>query len=141
MEEQWKDIPGYEGIYQASTFGRIRTCEGKVTSSARFPHRVWKQRILKQKCSTNIKGRMDLRIELWKGKEHKTYLVSRLIAFTWCSGYKDGYTVNHKNGDILDNRAENLEWLSRGDNIRHGFANGLYPFARADGDYSYIDSY
>ena len=140
MEEIWKDIPGYEGLYQASTLGRIRTCEGKTTSSARFSHRVWKQRILKQKCTTNIKGRKDYRVELWKGNEHKTFLVSRLIAFTWCNGYKEGFTVNHINGDYLDNRAENLEWLSRGDNIRHGFANGLYPQAKMNGNYTYIDT-
>jgi hypothetical protein len=46
-------------------------------------------------------------------------------------------TVNHKNGNPLDNSAVNLEWLSHGDNIRHGFANGLYPQARLDGDYHY----
>ena len=139
MDEQWKDIPGYEGLYQASTLGRIRTCEGKTTSSARFPQRVWKQRIMKQKCAKNAKGREDYRVELWKNGEHKTWLVSRLVAFTWCDGYKDGYTVNHKNGNMLDNRVENLEWLSHKNNIRHGFANGLYPQARADGDYSYSD--
>ena len=135
--EQWKDIPGYEGLYQASTLGRIRTAEGKTTSSARFPVRVWKQRIMKPKISRNKKGRYDMRVELWKGKEHKTLLVSRLIALTWCEGYKEGMTVNHKNGNPLDNSAANLEWLSHGDNIRHGFANGLYPQARLDGDYHY----
>ena len=138
MNEEWKDIPGYEGLYQASTQGRIRTCEGKVTSNSRFSHRVWKQRILKQKCAANSKGRYDCRVELWKEKTHKTWLVSRLIALTWCDGYKEGYTVNHKNGNMLDNRSENLEWLSRGNNIRHGFANGFYPQARLDRDYSYI---
>ena len=140
MEEQWKDIPGYEGIYQASNLGRIRTCEGKVTSSARFSHRVWKQRILSQKSSRNKKGRTDFRVELWKDGSHKTFLVSRLIAMTWCDGYQSGFTVNHKNGDHLDNRAENLEWLSLGDNIRHGFANGFYPQAKTDGLYTYLDS-
>ena len=140
MNEEWKDIPGYEGLYQASTQGRIRTCEGKVTSNARFPHRVWKQRIMKQKYTTNRKGRSDCRVELWKGKEHKTWLVSRLVALTWCDGFKEGYTVNHKNGNMLDNRSDNLEWLSHGDNIRHGFAHGLYPQAREDHDYSYLDA-
>ena len=95
--EEWKDIPGYEGLYQASTLGRVRTCEGKVTSSARFPHRVWKQRILKQKVTKNRKGRYDSRIDLWNGKTHRTWLVSRLIAITWCSGYREGWTVNHIN--------------------------------------------
>ena len=140
MEEKWKDIPGYEGLYQASTLGQIRTCEGKVTSSARFHHRVWKQRIMKQKCTTNTKGRKDCRVELWKDGVHKTFLVSRLVAMTWVDGYMDGLTVNHKNGDPLDNRAENLEWLSHGDNIRHGFANGLYPQAKFDGHYAYVDA-
>lgn len=140
MEEEWKDIPGYEGLYQASTLGQIRTCEGKVTRSARFPRRVWKQRIMKQKCCANKHGRSDYRVELWKDGQHHTFLVSRLVASTWCDGYKEGFTVNHINGNPLDNRAENLEWLSHGDNIRHGFANGLYPQARSDSDYSYVDT-
>ena len=138
--EDWKDIPGYEGLYQASTLGRIRTCDGKVTSSARFPRRVWKQRVMKQKLCTNRKGRSDYRVELWSGKLHRTWLVSRLVAMTWCDGYHDGWTVNHINGDPLDNRSENLEWLSHGDNIRHGFANGLYPQAKATSNYSYMDA-
>lgn len=138
--EEWKDIPGYEGLYQASTLGRIRTCEGKVTKSARFQHRVWKQRIMKPKCTKNKRGRYDCRVDLWKDGSHRTLLVSRLVAITWCNGYREGMTVNHKNGNPLDNSIENLEWLSHGDNIRHGFANGLYPQAKLTGDYSYKDS-
>lgn len=135
--ELWKDIPGYEGLYQASNKGHIRTSAGKVTKSARFAKRVWKQRIMKPKAAANKKGRIDLRVELWKDGNHKTYLVSRLIALTWCEGYKEGLTVNHKNGNQLDNRAENLEWLTLCDNIRHAFATGLYPQAKANGKYSY----
>ena len=137
--EEWKDIPGYIGLYQASNYGQIRSCEGKVTSNAWSGHRVWKQRILKQKMSANAKGRRDMRIELWKDGEHKTWLVSRLVALAWCDGYQEGFTVNHKNGNNLDNRAANLEWLSHGDNIRHAFANGLYPQAKKGRDYSYQD--
>ena len=139
MMEEWKDIPGYEGIYQASTQGRIRTCEGKVTSNARYQHRVWKQRIIKPKSCAGAKGRHDLRVSLWKDGKQKDWLVSRLVAITWCDGYREGFTVNHKNGDNLDNAVENLEWLSLGDNIRHGFATGLYPQAKANGQYAYKD--
>lgn len=130
MTEEWKDIPGYEGLYQASTLGQIRTCEGKVTSSARFPRRVWKQRVMKQKCTMNQKGRYDCRVELWKDGTHKTWLVSRLVALTWCEGFKDGMTVNHIDGNSLNNSAENLEWICLGDNIRHGFETGLYSTSK-----------
>ena len=126
MVEEWKDIPGYEGLYQASTAGRVRTCEGKTTSSARFKVRVWKQRIMKQKITANSKGRKDCRVELWKNGKHKTYLVSRLVAMTWCNGYSDQLTVNHIDGNPLNNSYLNLEWVSKTENIKHGFENGLY---------------
>lgn len=125
--EQWKEIPGYEGIYEASNEGRIRSIEGKTTTSIRNGKRVWKQRILKQKCTTNAKGRKDFRVELWKDGTHRTWLVSRLIALTWCHGYEDEMTVNHIDGNPLNNVAENLEWISLKENIRHGFDTGLYP--------------
>lgn len=124
--ERWRDIPGYEGIYQASTDGNIRTCEGKTTYTVRHGVRRWKQRVLKQKFAKNKKGRTDARVNLWKGGCEKTYLVSRLVAMAWCEGYQDGLTVNHINGNPLDNRAENLEWVTLHENIAKGFKEGLY---------------
>ena len=125
--EEWKDIPGYEKLYQASTKGRIRTCEGKTTSSARFAKRVWKQRVLKQKIQTNCRGRQDAKVDLWKNGKVKTWLVSRLVAMTWCPGYADGLTVNHINGKTLDNQSDNLEWVTGDENIRKGREIGLFP--------------
>lgn len=65
-------------------------------------------------------------MSLWKDGMQKDWLVARLIAMAWHGVPKDGMTVNHINGDPLDNRAENLEWCSLADNIRHGFYTGLY---------------
>ena len=127
--EQWKDIPGYESIYQASDYGNIRTCEGKTTFSARHGVRCWKQRIMKQKKFPSNKGRVDARVCLHKDKKATTYLVARLVALTWCPGYEDGLTVNHIDGDHLNNRADNLEWISMRENIRKGFEDGLYSTA------------
>lgn len=124
--EEWRDIPGYENIYQASTLGRIRTCEGKTTASARFAKRVWRQRILKPKRCKNRNGRVDERVSLWKQGREKTMLVARLVALTWCEGYCEGLTVNHIDGNTLNNAAENLEWLTRAENIARGFEDGLY---------------
>lgn len=124
--EQWKPIPKYEGIYDASNCGRIRSAVGKTTSNNRYPMRRWKSRIIKPRYSINRKGRRDARVCLWKDGEERYFLVARLVASAWLGEPKDGMTVNHINGDYNDNRPENLEWVSLADNIKHGFENGLF---------------
>lgn len=129
MEELWKDIPGYEGLYQASNLGRIRTVEGKITYSTRHGVRHWHSRILKQKwekrnrCSA---GHKDARVQLYKNKQGKTLLVARLVAMAWCDGYEEGLTVNHIDCDPSNNTAANLEWITKAENIRKGFRDGAY---------------
>lgn len=124
FEEIWKDIPGYEGIYQASTFGNIRTPEGKTTKTERHGVRHWKSRILKGRGDYRTTGK---RVSLWKDGKAKDWLVARLVATTFFGEPRNGDTVNHKDGNRMNNNIENLEWLSLGDNIRHGFETGLYP--------------
>lgn len=126
MTEEWKDIPGFEGIYQASNTGGIRTCEGKTTESVRHGTRHWQQRVLKQKYCKNSRGRTDARVALYKDKKQYTFLVARLIAMTWCDGYEDGLTVNHIDGNTLNNNADNLEWVSLRENIQKAFSAGFY---------------
>ena len=128
--EIWKPIPGYEGIYEASSFGRIRTAYGKKTHSVMHGERVWKQRILKYKaCSDYLKT--GYRVTLWKDKKPRDLLVARLVCTTFHENLiETKMTVNHKDGNRLNNRAENLEWLTIGDNIRHGFKTGLYKSAQ-----------
>lgn len=125
MNEEWKPIPGYEGLYEASSFGRIRSAEGKTTSNARYKKRVWKSRILKPKCPISAK-RHDKRVTLWKDGKHSDYLVARLVCSAWNGSPNDEMTVNHINGNYLDNRPENLEWLTIAENIKHGFRTGLF---------------
>jgi hypothetical protein len=126
MQEIWKDIPGYEGIYEASSLGRIRTAKGKTTSSARFKVRIWKQRIMKQKCTKNKRGRKDFRVTLWKDGVEKTWLVARLIALAFYPISDMSLTVNHKDGNPLNNRADNLEWMTIKENIQYGFENNQF---------------
>ena len=121
--ETWKDIPGYEGLYQASNSGFIRSAEGKTTASARFNMRRWQSRILKGRGNNRRTGS---RVVLWKNGEHKDCLVARLVALTFLGSPPAGYTVNHKDGNRLNNCVDNLEWLTLADNIRHGFDTGLY---------------
>lgn len=127
--ENWRAIPGFEGIYEASDLGRIRSAEGKTTYNDKWGVVHWKQRIIKQHYMFHKRKndvRRDARITLWKDKKPHYFLVARLIALTWCEGYSEGMTVNHIDGNPENNHADNLEWLTHGDNIRHGFKTGLY---------------
>lgn len=130
MQEQWKDIPGYEGLYQASNLGNIRSIEGKITSNARYATRQWRSRVLKPKKRQRTTGAYDPRVDLWKDGQHKSLLISRLVGMTWCDGYKEELTINHIDGNTLNNTPENLEWITRAENIRKGYNAGLYDNAR-----------
>ena len=125
MDILWKDIPGFEGIYQASNTGSIRTKPGKVTSNKRYARREWKTRVLKSKYQKNRK-RKDARVTLWKDGKESDHLVSRLVAMAWVDGYAPGLTVNHIDGNPENNAEDNLEWVSLSDNIRKGFEDGLF---------------
>lgn len=130
--EIWKDIPNYNG-YQVSNLGRIRTYN-KTTYTNKHGIRRWKNRILKFKPDHNSKhnGKVGTgyRISLWGNGKSKDFLVARLVAFTFLEqDINSDLTVNHINGNRLDNKLENLEIISLKENIQHGFKTGLYHTA------------
>lgn len=128
--EVWKDIPNYEGLYQASSLGRIRSVEGKITLNQYGGKRKWKGRILRNK--TKEMRPEGYKVTLYKNKEKHDWLVSRLVCSTFYGvvnnelPVKTKMTVNHKDGDRSNNKIENLEWLSLQDNIKHAYENGFY---------------
>jgi predicted XRE-type DNA-binding protein len=117
MEEIWKDVPNYEGLYKASTLGQIASYD-RIRRHGRFIA----GRIMNPTIST--RGYFDISLYDSSGKE-KRISVARLIAITFISNPDKKLTINHKNGIKTDNRVENLEWMSYSENVKHAYDNGL----------------
>lgn len=114
ITEEWKDIPGYEGLYQASSFGRIKACERIIQYiNGKKIHK--KERIL---SPANSYGQY-LSVGLVKNKAHKTYNVHYLIALTFIDNPANLRCVNHKDEDKFNNLVDNLEWCSYSYNTRY----------------------
>lgn len=127
INEIWLDIPNYEG-YQVSNLGRVRT-HNKISCNKLYSVRKWKDRILKFKGNNYKTGH---RVDLWKDGKNKTFLVARLVAYTFYEKDINDHntTVNHIDGNRFNNNLENLEIISLADNIRHAFNTGLMPYKK-----------
>lgn len=121
MTEIWRDVVGYESIYEVSDFGRIRTHENKTTFTKRHGVRKWKQRYLKDKTPN---GR-DVRVTLWKNGKPKDFLVHRLVGFAFIPLVEGKECINHIDGKPKNNNVNNLEWCTYKENTNHAFENGL----------------
>tara|TARA_R110000796_G_scaffold171070_3_gene288036 strand:+ start:63 stop:584 length:522 start_codon:yes stop_codon:yes gene_type:complete len=119
MEEIWKDIKDYEGIYQVSNLGNVKSL-GRVVLRKNDTKIKLKEKILKPGKSKSG----YLIISLYKNKRGKSHIVHRLIINTFipCLDKKE---VNHIDGDKSNNKLDNLEWCDRSYNIKHAYDNNL----------------
>lgn len=126
MEEIWKDIEGYEGIYQVSNLGRIKSFIGY--NGHEYVDRV---KILKQSNTTTGYKK----VELTKNKLKKSHKVHRLVAFAFIPNPNHKPNINHKDGNPVNNKVENLEWCTQKENVQHAVDTGLrgvYNFDKAE---------
>ena len=117
MEEIWKEIPGWEGFYEASNLGNVRSLPRIIMRPNGRPLTV-KGRVLKQ--ATNRNGYKA--VVLCRHGIMKTIKVHRLIAAAFIQNPLEHSIVNHKNEVKSDNRADNLEWCTYTYNMKYGTA-------------------
>lgn len=113
MPEKWKDVIGYEGLYQVSSKGRVRSVDRLVSSAGRF--RKEKGRV--KALSANHDGYP--RVGLYKGGKGKYFSVHRLVAAAFIPNPENKPLVDHINGTRNDNRVKNLRWATHSQNNAH----------------------
>lgn len=119
MDEIWKDINGYEGLYQVSNFGRIKRLPyvmKLITSTGKLVKKSYKETILK--CSPAKNGYK--RVTLWKNAVAQYKHVHRLVAEAFIPNINNYPCINHKDEDKTNNNACNLEWCSYSYNNTYG---------------------
>lgn len=133
MDEIWKDVVGYEGLYKVSNMGRVKRL-GKVINRIAKDKREGKRSqgsyeqviILKDKIlKPQMKEKGYLVVGLVKDGKQKRIFIHRLVAIAFIPNPNNKPEVNHLNGNKGDNRVDNLEWVTSEENNKHAIKTGL----------------
>lgn len=115
-QEEWREIANYPN-YEVSSFGRVRSKQREVRQ---FGHKQSYTRVMPSKIlKTKMQNGGYLLVWLCKDGIAKPFTVHRLVASAFVDGV--GQDVNHKDGNKTNNRADNLEWATRSENIAHSY--------------------
>ena len=117
----WKDIKGFEGLYQVSTYGRVRSVNRIIKySDGRI--REYPEVELIPSIGTNGYFGVSLHVNNKKNRRE----IHRLVAESFLENPEGKLEVNHINGFKLNNKVNNLEWSSRQENMNHAISTGLH---------------
>lgn len=106
MKEIWKPVLGYEGLYEVSNLGRVKSLNWKRTNTHKCLYLKKHNKGYKQ-------------VELVKDKSSKMFLVHRLVANAFLDNPFNKTQINHKDYDKTNNNVDNLEWCTNSENMKH----------------------
>ena len=119
MKEEWKPIEGYEGLYEVSNLGRVKSIERNVPF--RGSSITMHGKVLKPYANEN--GYCF--VVLYQNTRQKRHKIHRLVAETFIPNPEKKKCINHVDGNKKNNRVDNLEWCTHSENNKHAHDNGL----------------
>ena len=125
MQETWKDIKGYEGLYQVSNLGKIKSLKKEVNFYSGLYKEVKKRKYKERIINLKKTNRGYTNITLYKNGIRKHFNVHRLVADTFILNPNNLSEVNHKDGNKENNSINNLEWVTNMENMQHAIRNNL----------------
>lgn len=115
-KETWKDIEGYEGLYQVSNLGNVKSLKRETNNQNCKEDKIINKKLHKNGYYCSV---------LYKNGTPKEILIHRLVAKAFLKNTNNYECVNHINGIKTDNRATNLEWCTFSHNTKEAFRTGL----------------
>lgn len=119
-DEQWRSVPGYEGYYEASNRGRVRSVERRAANG-----RLWPSIILKQCAHSNG----HLQVHLSRHNSKRTHWVHVLVLTAFVGRAPGGMEVLHRDGNPGNNATANLKWGTRSENMQDQVRHGVHFYA------------
>lgn len=114
-EEIWKDVVNYEGVYQISNIGNLKSLDRKLGGT----------RYKGKEKRKHLSGRGYLYSKLSIGGVQKSLFIHKLVAEAFLENTENKPHVNHIDGNKINNKVENLEWCTHAENMRHAMRTGL----------------
>lgn len=121
MAEQWKPIKGFEGFYEVSDLGNVRSLNRPWKDGWGNPCIKWGRTLKPQPNSRGYK-----RVELKANGKTERHFVHRLVAIAFIENPNNLPVVNHKDFNIVNNCADNLEWTTQNGNYQYSFERGRF---------------
>lgn len=120
--ERWEDIPGYEGHYQVSNYGQIRSL--LRWNSGRHLYQVRETPLI---MSPFDNGNGYRQVMLRRNGNRKPFYVHRLVAIVFCDNPENKSTINHLDHNRANNRADNLQWCTQKENVQYSSYRMRHP--------------